>query len=59
MKLPVIEDQKELSDSIRLYLNSEQFTSEAAYDYAAALEKTMINEYACIILDITGRFFIL
>jgi len=53
MKLLVIEDEKELSDSICVYLNSEQFTCEAAYDYPAALEKVVINEYACIILDIT------
>ncbi|MEO6286013.1 MAG: response regulator transcription factor [Dyadobacter sp.] len=53
MKLLVIEDEKELSDSICFYLNSEQFTCETAYDYPKALEKVMINEYACIILDIT------
>lgn len=53
MKLLVIEDEKELSDSICVYLNSEQFTCEAAYDYPTALEKVVINEYACIILDIT------
>jgi DNA-binding response OmpR family regulator len=53
MKLLVIEDEKELSDSICAYLNSEQFTCEAAYDYPAALQKVVINEYACIILDIT------
>lgn len=53
MKLLVIEDEKDLSDSICSYLNSEQFTCETAYDYHAALEKVVINEYACIILDIT------
>ncbi|SKB69973.1 response regulator transcription factor [Dyadobacter psychrophilus] len=53
MKLLVIEDEKELSDSICVYLNSEQFACEAAYDYPTALEKVVINEYACIILDIT------
>ena len=53
MKLLVIEDEKELSDSICVYLNSEQFSCEAAYDYPTALEKVVINEYACIILDIT------
>lgn len=53
MKLLVIEDEKELSDSICTYLNNEQFTCETAYDYHSALEKAVINEYVCIILDIT------
>jgi len=53
MKLLVVEDEKELSDSICTYLGSEQFACEAAYDYTTALEKVVINEYACIILDIT------
>jgi DNA-binding response OmpR family regulator len=53
MKLLVIEDEKELSDSICTYLSSEQFTCETAYDYHSAVNKIHINEYACIILDIT------
>ncbi|WP_221392961.1 response regulator transcription factor [Dyadobacter sp. NIV53] len=53
MKLLVIEDERDLSDSICSYLNSEQFTCETAYDYPTALDKVVINEYACIILDIT------
>jgi DNA-binding response OmpR family regulator len=53
MKLLVIEDEKELSDSICTYLTSEQFTCETAYDYHSAVNKIHINEYACIILDIT------
>ena len=53
MKLLVIEDEKDLSDSICSYLSSEQFTCETAYDYQAALDKVLMNEYVCIILDIT------
>lgn len=53
MKLLVIEDEKELSDSICAYLSSEQFTCETAYDYQSAVDKIHINEYVCIILDIT------
>ncbi|OJV22593.1 MAG: DNA-binding response regulator [Dyadobacter sp. 50-39] len=53
MKLLVIEDEKELSDSMCTYLNSEQFTCETAYDYHSAIDKALINEYVCIILDIT------
>ncbi|TDE13262.1 MULTISPECIES: response regulator transcription factor [Dyadobacter] len=53
MKLLIIEDEKDLSDSICLYLGSEQFSCETAYDYHSALDKILINEYACIILDLT------
>lgn len=53
MKLLVIEDEKDLSDSIRKYLTTEQFTCEAAYDYESASEKIHLNDYSCIILDIT------
>jgi len=53
MKILIIEDEKELSDSISKYLGTEQFTCEAAYDYHTALEKIHLNEYSCIILDIT------
>jgi DNA-binding response OmpR family regulator len=52
MKILIIEDEKNLADNIRAYLNSEQFTCESAYDYYDALEKIHVYEYACIILDI-------
>jgi len=53
MKLLVIEDEKDLSDSICTYLGKEQFICETAYDYRTAMEKIHTTEYACIILDIT------
>lgn len=53
MKILIIEDEKELSDSISKYLSTEQFTCETAYDYDSAMEKIHLNEYSCIILDIT------
>lgn len=53
MKLLIIEDEKELSDSIKKYLSTEQFICEAVYDYDSAIEKIHLNEYSCIILDIT------
>jgi DNA-binding response OmpR family regulator len=53
MKILIIEDEKELSDSISKYLSTEQFTCEAVYDFQTALEKIHLNEYSCIILDIT------
>lgn len=53
MKLLIIEDEKELSDSIKKYLSTEQFICEAVFDYDSAIEKIHLNEYSCIILDIT------
>lgn len=52
MKLLIIEDQKELSDSICAYLSHENFICETAYDFYQAMEKIEIYDYACIILDI-------
>ena len=53
MKILVIEDEKQLSASICEYLSSEQFITETAYDFNAAIEKISLYDYACIILDIT------
>jgi DNA-binding response OmpR family regulator len=53
MKILVIEDEKELSQSICAYLSSEQFICEQAFDFNSSIEKISLYEYACIILDIT------
>jgi DNA-binding response OmpR family regulator len=53
MKLLIIEDEKDLSDSICEYLNSELFICETAKEFHTASEKIHMNDYACIILDIT------
>jgi DNA-binding response OmpR family regulator len=53
MKILIIEDEKELSRSLYAYLNNEQYFCECAYDYPAALEKILLYDYACIILDIS------
>jgi DNA-binding response OmpR family regulator len=53
MKLLIIEDEKEISDSISQYFAGEDFLCDVAYDYHSALEKIHLNEYVCIILDIT------
>ena len=53
MKVLVIEDERELSQSICSYLESEQFITEFAYDAASAIDKIDLYEYACIILDIS------
>ncbi len=53
MKVLIIEDEKELAESIIDYLSSEQFVCEPAKDFDTALEKIHLNEYSCIILDLT------
>jgi DNA-binding response OmpR family regulator len=52
MKLLIIEDERDLSDSICAYMEKEQFICETAFDYHTANEKIHLNEYACIVLDI-------
>lgn len=53
MKILIVEDEKGLSSSIASFLQTEQYVCEIANDYAAALEKTELYDYACIVLDIT------
>ena len=53
MKLLIIEDQKELSDSVANYLSTEEdYLCEKAYTYAEAEAKIGIYEYDCILLDL-------
>ncbi len=52
MKVLVIEDEKELLDSICAYLANEQFVCERASEFHTALEKISLYDYACIILDV-------
>lgn len=53
MKLLVIEDEIELSKSICTYLTGENFICEVAHDFNSAVEKILLYEYDCVILDIT------
>ena len=53
MKILVIEDEKQLSESICEYLSNELFITETAFDFNSAYEKISLYEYACIILDIS------
>ncbi len=53
MKLLIVEDEKELSESICDYFADEEFLCDTAYDYHSAIEKIYLNEYVCIVLDIT------
>ncbi len=52
MKILVVEDEKELSQSICEYLSNEQFHCEQASDFHTAFEKISVYDYACIVLDI-------
>lgn len=53
MKILIIEDEKELSESIATYLKSENYICEIAADFYKAIEKTELYDYDCILLDIT------
>lgn len=52
MKVLVIEDEKELSDSIVTYLSAENYLCEQAFAYADAKMKVNVYEYDCVLLDL-------
>ena len=52
MNLLIVEDQKELSNSIISYLSTERYTCEPVYDYHSAIEKINIYDYSCVVLDL-------
>ncbi|WP_343674572.1 response regulator transcription factor [Chitinophaga sp.] len=52
MKVLIIEDEKNLSDSICQYLADENFLCEVADTFDTAMEKISLYDYMCIILDI-------
>jgi len=53
LKILIIEDEKELSESIAAYLKGENYLCEIAADFNKAIEKTELYDYDCILLDIT------
>ncbi|MDB5060844.1 MAG: response regulator transcription factor [Mucilaginibacter sp.] len=53
MKLLIIEDEKEISNSICSYFAKDDFLCDTAYDYDTAVERINLYEYVCIILDLT------
>jgi DNA-binding response OmpR family regulator len=53
VKILIIEDEKELSESIAAYLKGENYLCEFAADFNKAIEKTELFDYDCILLDIT------
>ena len=52
MKVLIIEDEKDLSESICSYLANEQFICEKSFDFQSALDKISMYDYSCIVLDI-------
>jgi DNA-binding response OmpR family regulator len=53
MKLLIVEDEKELAESIVSYLKNENYTCEVASNFNEALDKIETSDYECIALDIT------
>lgn len=52
MKILLIEDEKELRDSIVRYLQGGHYRCEIAADFRSAIEKLDLFDYDCILLDI-------
>ena len=52
MKLLIVEDERELSDSIVSFLCREDYLCEQAFSFAEAVMKVELYEYDCILLDL-------
>ncbi|SHG34178.1 response regulator transcription factor [Chryseobacterium sp. OV279] len=52
MKILIIEDNKDLAQSMSCYLEREHYICECVYKYHEALERLSFNSYDCILLDI-------
>lgn len=52
MKILIIEDEKQLAESISDYLSEAGYLCEWAANYLAAIDKANTYEYDCILLDI-------
>jgi len=52
MKILIVEDQKELSDTIAEYLKSESYHCERAFSFYQASEKIHLYEYDVVVLDL-------
>jgi DNA-binding response OmpR family regulator len=53
VKILIIEDEKNLSDSIKEYLGKSGFLCETAFSWVEADEKISLYEYDCALVDIT------
>lgn len=52
MKLLIIEDSQQLADSMISYLQQEGYRCEVVTDVNGALEKVLLHDYDCILLDL-------
>ncbi len=52
MKILIIEDEHELSDSIVSYLSGEKYLCEQAFTYDDARMKVNVYDYDCVLLDL-------
>ena len=52
MKILLIEDEKELANSIAVYLQKENYLCEFVFNFEDAIEKINLYRYDCIIVDI-------
>lgn len=52
MKLLIIEDEQQLSDSIVSYLGREDYLCEQAFTFREAMKRVGVYEYDCILLDL-------
>jgi DNA-binding response OmpR family regulator len=53
MKILIIEDEYALLETVENFLLAEKHLVEKATDYSSAMEKIMIYDYDCILLDIS------
>jgi DNA-binding response OmpR family regulator len=53
MKILVVEDERELMESITQYLEEEKYFCEMASDFDSAAEKISSYTYDCVVLDLT------
>ncbi|HZE31199.1 MAG TPA: response regulator, partial [Actinoallomurus sp.] len=51
MRVLVVEDERVLADTIATGLRREAMAVDVAYDGAAALERTSVNDYDVVVLD--------
>ncbi len=52
MKILIIEDEHEISDSIVSYLSGEKYLCEQAFTYDDARMKVNVYDYDCVLLDL-------
>jgi len=52
MKILIVEDERELAKSMVQYLRQESYVCEVAYTAREAIERILLHDYDCILLDI-------